>query len=180
MRALLATVSGFLFFLCAASCTAQDEWEPYRKTGLFPEKGGRWLAPDPKKETIEQFTARLLDGARGGDAPSMATLGRFFYVRGDAARASEWLRKAAASGHTGAQLDYGTLMAKGAGVDLAVAYQWLWLATWAHEPGAEEALRQLSQKLEMWQILLGVREAAKIQDALQAPAPSSASPSAQP
>ncbi len=165
MRFWTTTLTYILCSLLASPCLGQDEWEPYRKTGLFPEQGGRWLAPDMKKETVEQFTARLLDGARGGDARAMATLGRFFYVRGDAARAGEWLRKAAEAGHLGAQFDYGTLKSKGAGEQLTEAYQWLWLATWAHEPGAEEALRQLSPKLEMWQIFRGVRQAAEYQDA---------------
>jgi TPR repeat protein len=150
-------------FATAGNCSAQEEWEPYRRTGLFPEEGGRWLAPDMRKESVEQFTARLLDGARSGDARAMATLGRFFYVRGDAARAGEWLRKAAEAGHTGAQFDYGVLRSKGQGAELAEAYQWLWLATWSQEPGAEAALRQLSAKLEAWQVVIGVRWAAEYQ-----------------
>jgi TPR repeat protein len=142
---------------------AEDEWEPYRRTGLFPAEGGRWVAPEMKRESVDEFAARLLEGARGGDAKSMATLGRLFYVRGDVARAGEWLLKGAEAGHTGAQFDYGTLKAKGQGQELAEAYEWLWLATWAKEPGAEAALQQLSAKVEGWQVLLGVQRAAEFQ-----------------
>jgi len=146
-------------------CAANDEWEPYRKTGLFPAESGHWIAPDMRKETVDEFAARLLNGATEGEAKAMATLGRLFYVRGDAARAGEWLLKAALTGHTGAQLDYGVLKSKGEGMDLAEAYEWLWLATWSKEPGAEAALQQLSPRVEAWQVLLAVKRAAEFQTA---------------
>jgi TPR repeat protein len=170
-----------LFLLSAALASAfaaEDEWEPYRKTGLFPE-GGRWVAPDMRKESVDEFAARLLNGAQDGDAKSMASLGRLFYLRGDAGRAAEWLGKAAEGGHTGAQLDLGVLKSKGEGIDLAEAYQWLWLAMWAKEPGADAALQQLTErpspKLESWQVLLGVQRAAAFQSAHPAPAAKAAS-----
>lgn len=142
-----------------------DEWEPYRRTGLFVASGGRWIAPDMAKESVDEFAARLLEAARNGDARAMATLGRLFYVRGDAERAGEWLRKAAETGHTAAQLDLGKLKSSGQDEDLAEAYEWLWLATWEREPGAEAALQELSKKVGAWQVLLGVRRAAEFQAA---------------
>ncbi len=158
-----AALCSLLFTSVFALGAAEDEWEPYRQTGLFPAEGGRWVAPEMKRESVDEFASRLLDGARSGDAKSMATLGRLFYVRGDATRAGEWLLKAAEAGHTGAQFDYGVLKAKGKGEELAEAYEWLWLATWEREPGAEAALQQLSTKIEGWQVLLGVRRAAEFQ-----------------
>jgi TPR repeat protein len=93
-----------------------------------------------EKEPIASYTARLLDAARGGDAKAMATLGRFFYVRGDVDRANEWLGKAARIGHPGAQLDYGVLRLRGLGGEASKieGYAWVWLATWGEAPGAEE------------------------------------------
>ena len=159
---------------------AEDEWEPYRRTGLFSAEGGggRWLAPEMKKETVDEFAARLLNGARDGDLKSMATLGRLFYVRGDVGRAGEWLLKAAEAGHTGAQFDYGTLKMKGEGADLVEAYEWLWLATWVQEPGADAMLQELSKKVQAWQVVLGVQRAAKYQDAHPATAKKSAADAA--
>ena len=150
-------------FALSARGFAQDDWAPYQRTGLFPEQGGRWIAPELRKETPDQFAARLLEGARGGDARAMATLGRFFYIRGDMTRAGEWLHKAALAGHLGAQLDYGKLRANGRGIELAEAYQWLWLATWSKEPGADAALLEFSKRVEPWQIIAGVRWAAEYQ-----------------
>ncbi len=155
-----------LALLLAALATpllAQDaEWEVYRKTGLFKEGNALWLAPDMAKETVAAFTTRLLNGARTGEPRAMATLGRFFWARGDQARGVEWLRKAAQVGHAGAQLDYGSLFAQGLGVkaDIVEAYCWLWLATWAEAPGADDALRTLLPRMESWQIIAGTRLAA--------------------
>jgi hypothetical protein len=158
----------FVLLCAAAGVIAEpaDEWEQLRKTGLFPPDGKLWLAPDMGTETMAAFTSRLLDGARQGDAKAMATLGRFFFVRGDVERAVEWLGKAAEIGHGGAQFDFGTLRAQGKGlpVDLVEAYKWLWLATWEDVPGADAALRELSVKLGSAQILMGVRRAAEFQD----------------
>lgn len=148
----------------AAISQQADEWEPYRKTGLFPGDPAKWIAPNMAKETVEDFTRKVMDGARGGEPKAMATLGRFFYIRGDAERAMEWLTKAAEAGHTGAQFDLGSLKAKGSGLDLAEAYQWLWLATWAKEPGADAALEELSARVQSWQMLLGVKKAAEFQE----------------
>src|SRR5262245_24416331 len=120
------------FCLLAGAVLAEplEEWKPYAKTGLFPADSPLWLAPDMEKEPIPTFTARLLDGARASDAKAMATLGRFFYVRGDLDRAAEWLEKAARAGHGGAQLDYGYLRSRGtnAAADPVEAYAWFWLA----------------------------------------------------
>ncbi len=149
-----------------APVVAPDEWEPFRKTGLFSAKSPVWIAPDMAKETVGAFSSRLLDGARQGDARAMATLGRFFYVRGDTERAGEWLNKAAEAGHGGAQLDLGAMFAQGLGrpADLVEAYKWIWLATRADAPGAEAALREISQKLDGPQVIEGVQRAAKFQD----------------
>jgi hypothetical protein len=157
-----------LVVLCAASCAlveAADEWAPFRKPGLFPADGTLWLAPDMEKDSLAEFTSRLLDGARQGNAKAMATLGRFFFVRGDIERAVEWLGKAAEAGHAGAHYDFGTLYAQGRAVpvDLVEAYKWLWLATWEDAPGADVALRELSGKLAAWQVLVGIRRAAEFQ-----------------
>jgi hypothetical protein len=165
-----------LALLCSAAALlaqADDEWEPFRKTSLFPTDSKLWLAPDMTKETMAAFTSRLLDGARQGDAKAMATLGRFFYVRGDAGRAVEWLRKAAEAGHPGAQFDFGTLCAQGRGVavDLVEAYKWLWLATWSEVEGADAALRELSGKLDSRQMLTAIRRAVELQQAGAKPAP---------
>ena len=158
--ALLATAS--LTFAAPA-----EEWAPFEQSGLFRTKSPLWVAPDMERETVSGFTGRLLDGARQGDAKSMATLGRFFFVRGDSARAAEWVGKAAQAGHPGAQLDFGKLHIQGQGVevDLVEAYQWIWLATWAGAPGAEASLAEFSQKLAPWQILVGIRKAAAFQEA---------------
>jgi hypothetical protein len=160
--------SCLVLLLAAASALAEtgDEWEQFRKTGLFPEGSTLWLVPDMAKESMSDFTSRLLDGARQGDAKAMATLGRFFFLRGDLGRAVEWLGKAAEAGHSGAQFDFGTLCAQGKGVpvDLVEGYKWLWLATWEQVPGADAALRELSGKVAAWQVLMGVRRATEFQD----------------
>ena len=158
----------FSVLLCAAAgilAEPADEWEKFRKTGLFPADGKLWLAPDMATETMAAFTSRLLDGARQGDAKAMATLGRFFFVRGDLDRAVEWLGKAAEAGHSGAHFDFGTLCAQGKGVpaDVVEGYKWLWLATWDDVPGADVVLRELSGKLGSSQIVMGVRRAAEFQ-----------------
>ena len=158
-----------LFAGTAAFAQNADEWEPFRKTGLFPAKSALWIAPDMEQETVGAFSSRLLESARQGDAKATATLGRFFYVRGDTERAGEWLTKAAEAGHGGAQLDLGALCAQGLGraQDIVEAYKWLWLATWEDVPGADAALREISQKLNCPQVLEGVQRAAKFQDAHQ-------------
>ena len=156
-----------LSLACVAGAQLADEWEPFRKTGLFPAESGLWLSPDMAKETMSEFTSRLLDGARQGDAKAMATLGRFFFVRGDVGRAVEWLGKAAEAGHPGACFDFGTLHAQGRGVpaDPGEAYKWLWLATWEGVPGADVVLMEVSKKLTAAQIIRGVQRAAEFQDA---------------
>jgi TPR repeat protein len=160
-----------LFAAAAALAQNPEEWEPFRKTGLFSSGSALWLAPDMEKETVGEFSSRLLAGAREGDAKAMATLGRFFFARGDLERAGEWLGKAADAGHGGAQLDLGSLCAQGSGrpQDLVEAYKWIWLATWADAPGADAVLRELSQKLNGGQVLEGIRRAAKFQDVHQKP-----------
>ena len=159
--------SVLLITAVAALAQTAEEWEPFLKTGLFANKSALWIAPDIEKETVGAFSSRLLEGARQGDAKAMATLGRFFYVRGDTERAGEWLGKAAEAGHGGAQLDLGALFAQGIGrkQDLVEAYKWIWLATWEDAPGADAALREISQKLNGSQVLDGVQRAAKFQDA---------------
>jgi len=161
--------SVLLLAVSAALAQNAEEWEPFRRTGLFGVKSALWIAPDMEKETVSEFSARLLDGTRKGDARAMATLGRFFYVRGDAERAGEWLGKAAEAGHGGAFLDLGALFAQGLGrkQDLVEAYKWFWLATWEDVPGADAVLREISQKLDCPQVLDGVQRAAKFQDAHQ-------------
>ncbi len=156
-----------LLTVAAALAQTAEEWEPFRKTGLFPSGAALWIAPDMEKETVSAFSSRLLDGARQGDAKAMATLGRFFFARGDVERAGEWLGKAAEAGHGGAQLDLGSLYAQGTGrpQDLVEAYKWIWLATWEDAPGAEAALREISQKLNGAQVIDGVQRAAKFQEA---------------
>ena len=151
----------------AAFAQTTEEWEPFRKTGLFSNTSPLWIAPDMGKETVAEFSSRLLDGARQGDAKAMATLGRFFYVRGDTERAGEWFGKAAEAGHGGAKLDLGAMFAQGLGrkQDLVEAYQWIWLATWEDVPGADAALREISQKLNCAEVIEGVQRAAKFQDA---------------
>ena len=111
------------------------------------------------------YTARLLDAARGQDAKAMATLGRFFFVRGDSDRAGEWLGKAARAGHPGAQLDYGIMRLRGLGepANPVEAYAWLWLASWGGAPGADETLRQVSAQFSAGQIIAGVQLAAGLQ-----------------
>ena len=158
--ALLATAS-------LAYAAPAEEWVPFEQSALFRTKSPLWVAPDMENETVSGFTGRLLDGARQGDAKSMATLGRFFFVRGDSARAAEWVGKAAEAGHSGAQLDFGKLHIQGQGVegDLVTAYQWIWLATWSDAPGADAALAEFSQKLAPWQILVGIRKASAFQEA---------------
>lgn len=163
-----------LSFAAVAASFAEpaEEWEPFHKSGLFRVQSPLWVAPDMEKETVAAFTGRLLDGARQGDAKAMATLGRFFFVRGDVLRAAEWLGKAAEAGHGGAQLDFGMLCLQGQGVasDPVEAYKWIWLATWADAPGADGALLDLSSKLKSLQILDGVKKAAAFQDAHKKPA----------
>ena len=160
-----------IFLLLAATAFAvaepAEEWEPYRSTGLFTTGTKLWVVPDMEKETVGAFTSRLLEGARQGDASSMATLGRFFYAKADMERAVEWLRKAAEGGHGGAFLDLGSLHAQGRGVplDLVEAYVWIWLATWEGVPGADGALREISQRLDMGQVLRGVHRAVEFQKA---------------
>jgi len=97
--------TSLVLLLAAAFALAEpgDEWEQFRKTGLFPEGSTLWLVPDMAKETMAEFTSRLLNGARQDDAKAMATLGRFFFLRGDLGRAVEWLGKAAEAGHSGRQ-----------------------------------------------------------------------------
>ena len=160
--------------LIAAAAPAQnavpaqdaDEWSPFRKTGLFDGKSALWIAPSMAKETVGEFSSRLLDGTRQGDAKAMATLGRLFYVRGDTERAGEWLGKAADAGHAGAMFDLGAMVAQGVGraPDLVEAYKWFWLATWEHVPGADALLLEVSKKLTGAQVVEGVRRAAKFQD----------------
>ena len=173
-RDLHATVVGMpkifpVLLVMAAAALAQnaEEWEPFRKTVLFAAKSSLWITPDVEKETVGEFSSRLLDGARQGDAKAMATLGRLFFVRGDTARAGEWLSKAADAGHGGAQFDLGSMCAQGVGQeqDLVEAYKWLWLATNANVPGADSSLREISQKLTGAQVLDGVQRASKFQDA---------------
>ena len=156
-----------LLAAAAALAVPAEEWEPFQKSGLFQVKNPLWIAPDMEKETVSEFTGRLLEGARSGDAKAMATLGRFFFVRNDTLRAAEWLGKAAQAGHGGAQLDFGILCLQGQGValDSVEAYKWIWLATWADAPGADAALLELSPKLKSWQILDGVKKAAAFQEA---------------
>ncbi len=163
---MLKIVSILLFTATAALAQPAEEWEPFRKTGLFAGKSELWIAPDMEKESVSDFSARLLDGTRQGDAKAMATLGRFFYVRGDTERAGEWLSKAAEAGHGGAYLDLGAMFAQGLGrkQDLVEAYKWMWLATWENVPGADTALKEISQKLNGGQVLDGVQRAAKFQD----------------
>jgi TPR repeat protein len=161
-----------LFTVAAALAQNAEEWEPFRKTGLFSGGSALWIAPDMEKETVGAFSSRLLDGARQGEAKAMATLGRFFYARGDMERAAEWLGKAAETGHGGAQLDLGAMFAQGIGAkqDLVEAYKWIWLATWEDAPGAEAALREISPKVSGEQLLDGVQRAAKFQEAHKKPA----------
>lgn len=158
---------------CAAFADPADEWEPFRKTGLFSQPGALWVAVDMEKESVPEFSARLLDGARQGEPKAMATLGRFFFARGAIERAVEWLGKAAEAGHGGAQFDVGTLCRTGQGVpkDLIEAYKWFWLATWADVPGADAALLDLSNQISRAQLVRGVRRAAAFQDARKVPAP---------
>jgi TPR repeat protein len=155
----------FASLLVSAHAAPFPEWEPYQKTGLFPKDSPLWLAPDMEKEPIASYTARLLDAARGGDARAMATLGRFFYVRGDVDRANEWLGKAARVGHPGAQLDYGVLRLRGLGAEgsKTEGYAWIWLATWGEAPGAEAMLRQVSPQFSMCEVLAGVQLAGRLQ-----------------
>ena len=183
LRATVARMWKFfsvLLFAAAAASLAQtaEEWEPFRRTGLFTNKSALWILPDMEKETVGAFSSRLLDGTRQGDAKAMATLGRFFYVRGDTERAGEWLTKAADAGHSGAYLDLGALCVQGLGraQDLVEGYKWFWLATWEEVPGADAALREISQKLSGGQVVEGVRRAAKFQDEhrKEAKAPSAA------
>lgn len=164
---MLKVCSILLFTAAAALAQTAEEWEPFRKTGLFAGKSELWILPDMEKESVSDFSARLLDGTRQGDAKAMATLGRFFYVRGDTARAGEWLTKAAEAGHGGAHMDLGAMFAQGIGrrQDLVEAYKWIWLATWENVPGADTALREISQKLNGGQVLEGVQRAAGFLDA---------------
>jgi hypothetical protein len=175
---MLKTFSVLLLTVTVSLAQTPEEWEPFRKTGLFSAKSALWIAPEMERESVGEFSARLLEGARQGDAKAMATLGRFFYVRGDTERASEWFDKAAEAGHGGAKLDLGALCAQGLGrkQDLVEAYKWMWLATWEDVPGADAALRELSQKLNIPQVLEGVRRAVTYQDARrgEAKAPSAA------
>jgi TPR repeat protein len=155
----------FLILATAVRGAPLKEWEPYAKTGLFPPDSPLWLAPDMEKEPMADYTARLLDAARGQDAKAMATLGRFFFVRGDANRAGEWLGKAARAGHPGAQLDFGVMRLRGLGesANPIEAYAWLWLATRGGAPGADETLRQVSAQFSMGQIIAGVQVASGLQ-----------------
>ena len=142
-----------------------EEWKPYAAAGLFPKDSSLWVAPDMEKEPINAYMARLLEATRASDAKAMATLGRFFYLRGDMPRASEWLGKAARAGHPGAQLDYGVLRLRGTNepADPIEAYAWLWLATWGDAPGAEEALRRAAQNLSIGQLVAGLKLGAALQ-----------------
>jgi len=162
------------FVAAAVSFAAPaEDWEPFQKSGLFPEKSALWIAPDMENESVAAFTGRLLDAAQQGDAKAMATLGRFFFVRGDVMRAAEWTRKAAEAGNAGAQLDFGMLCSQGQGVaaDPAEAYKWIWLATWSDAPGADAALLDLSKKIKSSQILAGIQMAAAFQDERRKAAP---------
>ncbi len=158
----LTLLAALVVPLFALAQELDGEWEPYRKSGLFKEGNSLWLAPDMAQESVAGFTARLLNGARMGEPRAMATLGRFFWARGDQERGIQWLRKASQAGHAGAQFDYGTLFAQGAGVkaDMVEAYCWLWLATRADAPGADEALRSLLARMAAWQIVAGTKLAA--------------------
>ena len=164
---MLKMIPIILLMTVAAFAQNADEWEPFRKTVLFATKSPLWIAPDAEKETVGEFSSRLLAGTREGDAKAMATLGRLFYVRGDVTRAAEWLAKAAEVGHGGAQLDLGALCAQGISraQDLVEAYKWFWLATHADVPGADAALREISQKVTGAQVIEGVQRASKFQDA---------------
>ena len=163
-----------ILLLTAAAALAQnaepaqdaDEWALFRKTGLFDGKSALWIAPDMAKETVGEFSSRLLEGTRQGDAKAMATLGRIFFVRGDTERAGEWLGKAAEAGHAGAQFDLGAMCAQGTGraADPVEAYKWLWLATWEHVPGADAMLLEISKNLTGVQVVEGVKRAVKFQD----------------
>ncbi len=150
----------------AAPAPDSDEWAVFRKTGLFDGKSALWIAPGMTRETVAEFSSRLLDGARQGDAKAMATLGRIFYVRGDTERAGEWLAKAAEARHAGAMLDLGALVAQGVGrpADLVEAYKWFWLATWEDVPGADAMLLEVSKKLTGVQVVEGVQRAVRFQD----------------
>ena len=143
-----------------------DEWAPFRQTGLFNGKSSLWIVPDMGKETVGEFSSRLLDGTRQGDTKAMATLGRLFYVRGDTERAGEWFGKAAEAGHAGAQFDLGAMCAQGVGraPDPVEAYKWFWLATWEKVPGADALLIEVSKKLTGMQVVEGVQRAVKFQD----------------
>lgn len=158
-----------LLILSSIALVAQadplEEWKSYAKTGLFPADSPWWFAPNMETEPIATFTARLLDGARSADTKAMATLGRFFYVRGDMDRAGEWLQKAALAGHAAAQLDYGLLRWRDVktSADRVEAYAWLWLATWGDAPSAEEALRKASPQCDMGEVIAGIQRAAAIQ-----------------
>jgi TPR repeat protein len=149
----------FILGVGSASAAPLEEWQPYAKTGLFPAGSPLWLAPDMEKEPIPAYTARLMEGARSGDAKAMATLGRFFFVRGDADRAHEWLGKAAHAGHAGAQLDFGLLRLRGISspANSMEAYAWLWLATRNDAPGAEETFRQALPRFSVADVLGGMR-----------------------
>lgn len=115
------------------------------------------------------YTARLLDAARGSDAKAMGTLGRFFFARGDAERAREWLAKAARAGHAGAQLDYDIMRLRGMGgpANILEAYAWIWLATRGGAPGGDETLRQFSARLSMGEVIAGLQLAALLQSSAQ-------------
>jgi TPR repeat protein len=164
---MLKVLSVLLLTVAAALAQNADEWEPFRRTGLFAAKSALWIAPDMEKESVSEFSARLLDGTRHDDAKAMATLGRFFFVRGDTVRAGEWLAKAAEAGHGGAQLDLGVLCAQGNGrpQDFVEGYKWIWLATWGKVPGADAVLVEISQKLNGGQVLDGVQRASRFLDA---------------
>lgn len=155
-----------LFFAMTACAQEGDEWEAYRRTGLFTGASPLWVAPEMGTETVSEFSSRLLEGSRRADASAMATLGRLFFVRSDRARAIEWLEKAASAGHAGAQFDLGSVLSQGLGQtqDLVEAYKWLWLATSGGAPGADAALRGISQKLSGAQILEGVQRAAQFHE----------------
>ncbi len=158
----LTLVTALVVPLFALAQEGEDEWAAYRKSGLFKEGSPLWVSPDMAHESVGAFTARLLNGARSGEPRAMATLGRFFWARGDQERGIDWLRKASQAGHAGAQFDYGTLLAQGTGIkqDFVEAYCWLSLATSAEAPGADEALRTLLPHMAAWQIVAGTKLAA--------------------
>ena len=53
------------------------------------------------------------------------------------------------------KLDRGNVLTNG-----KLNQHWLWLATWAEAPGADDALRAILPRMDGWQIIAGTRLAA--------------------